>query len=48
MSKILFTIKPKTQIESMRETRGAPLPAPKTMRDKRNDYRRKPKHFSGW
>jgi hypothetical protein len=48
MSKPLFTIKTASQLEKMRATRGAPVPPSKPMRDKRNDYQRKPKHFKGW
>lgn len=44
MSKTLFTIQRKSQIEVIRGERGATLPAPRTMRDKRNDYKRHEKH----
>lgn len=37
-----------SQAEALASVRKGPVKAGQTFRDKRNDYRRKPKFFAGW
>ena len=44
----LFTLSIPSQLESLAKVRKAPVRAGQAHRDKRNDYKRKPKFHKGW
>ena len=46
--KTLFTIKPLSNRAAYATVRKAAVPAQKPMKDKRNDYERKPKFGNQW